>query len=237
MKPKAILFDLDDTIVADDAVYEKAWENVFKKPILQASELDISKLLAAIKQAGEWYYSDPERLRKARQNLYAARREVVTIALSSLGINHPKLARGLADSYSEEKEKVIFVYPDAIETISHFNKEGIPLALLTNGSSEYQRKKIERFGLAPFFSYIFIEGELGMGKPDEQLFRHALGRLGVADPSEAWMVGDRLEHDVKPAQKLGIYAIWVDWRGEGLPESSTVQPDRIIRKLSELLPK
>jgi len=237
MKPKAILFDLDDTIVADDAVYEKAWENVFKKPILQASELDISKLRAAIKQAGEWYYSDPERLRKARQNLYAARREVVTSALSSLGIDHPKLARELADSYSEEKEKAIFVYPDAIETISHFKKDGIPLALLTNGSSEYQREKIERFGLAPFFSYIFIEGELGMGKPDERLFRHALGRLGVVDPSEAWMVGDRLEHDVKPARKLGIYAIWVDWRGEGLPESSTVQPDRIIRKLSELLPK
>ena len=229
MKPKAILFDLDDTIVADDAVYERAWENVFKKPILQAGELDVSKLWAAIKQTGEWYYSDPERLRKARQNLYAARREVVAIALSSLGIDHPKLAYELADLYSEEKEKAYFVYPDAIETISHFKKEGIPLALLTNGSSEYQRKKIERFGLAPFFSYIFIEGELGMGKPDERVFRHALERFGVVDPSEAWMVGDRLEYDVKPAQKLGIYAIWVDRRGEGLPESITVQPDRIIR--------
>jgi len=233
-KPKAILFDLDDTIVADDAVYEKAWENVFKKPILQASELGISKLRAAIKQAGDWYYSDPERLRRARQNLYAARREVVSIALSSLGIDNPKLARKIADSYSTEKEKAIFVYPGAIETISHFKKDGIQLALLTNGSSESQNKKIERFGLAPFFSYIFIEGECGIGKPDDRFFRHALERLGV-DPSEAWMIGDRLEHDIKPAQKLGIYAIWVDWRGEGLPESSTVQPDRIIRKLLELL--
>jgi len=133
-KPKAILFDLDDTIVADDAVYEKAWENVFKKPILQASELGISKLRAAIKQAGDWYYSDPERLRRARQNLYAARREVVSIALSSLGIDNPKLARKIADLYSDEKEKAIFVSPGAIETIRHFKKDGIQLALLTNGS-------------------------------------------------------------------------------------------------------
>jgi len=51
------------------------------------------------------------------------------------------------------------------------------------------------------------------------------------------MVGDRLETDVRPAQKVGIYAIWVDWRGEGLPGSSAIQPDRIIRRLSELLPK
>ncbi len=237
MKPKAILLDLDDTILADDAVYEKAWGNVFEKPIPQASKLDISKLYAAIKQAGEWYYGDPERLRKAVQDRHACRREVVTIALSSLGIDDGRLARELADSYGEEKEKAIFVCPGAIETIRHFKREGIPLALLTNGSSEYQRKKIERFGLAPFFSHILIEGELGMGKPDEQVFRHALELLGVVQPSETWMVGDRLETDVRPAQKLGIYAIWVDWRGDGLPESSAIQPDRIIRRLSELLPK
>ena len=235
MKPEAVIFDLDDTILADDAVYEKAWGVVFEKPIPQASSLDVPRLRAAIKQAGEWYYGDPERLRRAGQNLFAARCEVVTIALSGLGVDDPRLARELATSYGEEKEKAMFVYPGAIETISHFWKEGIPLALLTNGSSEYQRKKIDRFGLAPFFSHILIEGELGMGKPDERVFRHALEMLGVAHPSETWMVGDRLETDVRPAQKLGIYAIWVDWRGEGLPGPSSVQPDRIIRGISELL--
>ena len=237
MKPEAILFDLDDTILADDEVYEKAWRNVFEKPVPQACELDVPRLRTAIRQASEWYYGDPERLRRARQDLRTARREVVAMALSSLGIDDRRLARELADSYGEEKEKAIFVYPGAIETLSHFRKQGVPIALLTNGSSELQRKKIERFELAPFFSHILIEGELGMGKPDEQIFRHALELLGVVHPSETWMVGDRLEMDVRPAQKLGIYAIWVDWRGDGLPESSPVQPDRIIRRLSELLPK
>jgi putative hydrolase of the HAD superfamily len=237
MKPEAILFDLDDTILADDAVYEKAWRNVFEKPVPRARKLDFARLWTAIRRAGEWYYGDPERLRRARQDLCTARREVVAMALSSLGIDDRRLARELADSYGEEKEKAVFVYPDAIETLSHFRKEGTPMALLTNGSSEHQRKKIERFELAPFFSHILIEGELGMGKPDEQIFRHALELLEVVHPSQTWMVGDRLETDVSPAQKLGIYAIWVDWRGEGLTESSPVQPDRIIRTLSELLPK
>jgi len=237
MKPEAILLDLDDTILAYDAVFDKAWRTVLEKPLPQEPELDISELCAAIRQTGEWYYGDPERLRRAGQDRHATRREVVTIALSSLGIDNRELARELADSYGEEKDKAIFVYPGAIETIRHFRSKGIPLALLTNGSSEYQRSKIERFGLAPFFSHILIEGELGMGKPDERVFRHALELLGVVDPSRAWMVGDRLVTDIGPAQKLGIYAIWVDWRGEGLPGSSTVQPDRIIRSLSKLLPK
>ena len=145
-KPKAILFDLDDTIVADDAVYEKAWQGVFEKPAFQECEFDITKLRSIIKKTVEWYYGDPERLQWARQNLPAARREVVSISLSCLGIDDLELARKLADSYGAEKEKAIFVYPGAIETIRHFKNHGVLLALVTNGSSESQRRKLERLG-------------------------------------------------------------------------------------------
>jgi beta-phosphoglucomutase-like phosphatase (HAD superfamily) len=44
MRPKAILFDLDDTILADDVVYETAWEEVFKVPFFQKGTLDIPRL-------------------------------------------------------------------------------------------------------------------------------------------------------------------------------------------------
>ena len=45
------------------------------------------------------------------------------------------------------------------------------------------------------------------------------------------MVGDDLARDVQAAQRLGIFAIWVDAAGSGLPENSAVRPDRIIRSL------
>ena len=38
-------------------------------------------------------------------------------------------------------------------------------------------------------------------------------------------------------QRLGIYAIWIDVHGDGLPADSTTKPDRIIRSLTELLPE
>jgi putative hydrolase of the HAD superfamily len=50
------------------------------------------------------------------------------------------------------------------------------------------------------------------------------------------MIGDNLEWEVEVPQRLGIYAIWMDALGEGLPAHSTVTPDRIIRSLTELLP-
>ena len=49
------------------------------------------------------------------------------------------------------------------------------------------------------------------------------------------MVGDDLERDVSGAQKSGIFGIWLDWAEKGLPDSSTVRPDRTISSLSELL--
>jgi len=49
------------------------------------------------------------------------------------------------------------------------------------------------------------------------------------------MVGDNLEWEVTAPQRLGIYAIWFDSEGRGLPRDSAVRPDRIVRALSELL--
>jgi len=49
------------------------------------------------------------------------------------------------------------------------------------------------------------------------------------------MVGDNLEHDIAGAQRVGIYGVWVDARGEGPPQGAATRPDRIIAALAELL--
>ena len=67
------------------------------------------------------------------------------------------------------------------------------------------------------------------------LYLHAMAALGVSAP-ETWMIGDNLEWEIEAPQRLGIYSIWMDVHGEGLPEGSTVKPDRIIRSLTELVP-
>ena len=55
-------------------------------------------------------------------------------------------------------------------------------------------------------------------------------------PDETWMVGDNLEWEIVAPQRLGIYAIWYDGYGAGLPADSPIKPDRVIRSLPELLP-
>ncbi len=105
---------------------------------------------------------------------------------------------------------------------------------MTNGVGEIQRGKISRFDLGRRFDHIQIEGEHGFGKPEERAYLHALQSLDVTAP-EAWMVGDNLEWEVVAPQKLGIFSIWHDPFGQGLPPGSDIRPDRIIRSLGELL--
>jgi putative hydrolase of the HAD superfamily len=44
-----------------------------------------------------------------------------------------------------------------------------------------------------------------------------------------------LKWEIVAPQRLGIYAIWHDGYGVGLPRISPIWPDRITRRLSELL--
>ena len=75
---------------------------------------------------------------------------------------------------------------------------------------------------------------MGVGKPEEIVYRYALSKLKVK-PEDAWMVGDNLEWDVAAPQRLGLHGVWVDAGGRGLPAGAGVVPHRIIRAFPELL--
>ena len=232
--PEAILLDLDNTILAYDAVAEECWQEVCASFAPRIEGLDAGRLYAAIKEGRDYYWGDAERHRRGRLNLNMARAEAVSIGLSRLGIGDPGLSREMAGAYAVKRDAATIPFPGAIDTLRYFRRRCIRLALVTNGGAEMQRQKIDRFGLAPFFNCILIEGEFGRGKPEEQVFLHVLEQLQVA-PKDTWMVGDDLMRDIAPARGLGITAIWVDWRGEGLPETATVRPDRVIGALSGLI--
>lgn len=232
--PRAILFDLDDTILADSVNGDRCWRIVCDRFAAEVPGLSPDRLMAEIDRMRTWYWSDPDRHRRGRLDLDRARQELVGLALEALGVDAPGLAGRIAHEFSALRYEAIRPFPGAIETLRRLRERGVRLALLTNGSGAAQRRKIDRFGLAPLFDCVVIEGEFGAGKPDERVYRHACDQLGVA-PAEAWMVGDRLDWDVAGPQGLGILGIWVDTLGQGLPPSSPVRPDRIIRSLAELL--
>ena len=231
--PQAVLLDLDDTILDDTGGVVSSWREACASQQSSMNGLDSEAVFDAIDRIREWYWSDPERHRIGRLELAWARAEVVRLALLDIGVDDPDLAWRIGDSYHALREQKIQPFDDSIATVRWLREQGCRLALLTNGGSQAQRDKINRFGLASLFDSILVEGEVGFGKPDPRIYTRALSELRVA-AAETWMVGDNLEWDVAGPQREGIAGIWIDARGQGLPAGRQVRPDRIISRLAEL---
>ena len=234
MLPKGILFDLDDTILAYSEISKPIWKQVCIQYSKENEKLESELLYDTIKKISRWYWSDPERHRIGRSDLNRARREVMEMVFEKLDVNDKSLAHKIGDTFQKRRDEEIQLFKGAKETIEYMHKNNVALAMMTNGEMEKQRAKIDKFGLEKYFRVILIEGEQGFGKPDERVFKKALDGLGLK-PEECWAVGDNLEFDVGGPQKLGIFGIWNDYIGNGLPPDSPVVPDRIITSIQELI--
>jgi putative hydrolase of the HAD superfamily len=149
--PRAILFDMDDTILTDTVNGDRCWQAAFAELAQQAAHLQAESTIAAIKEHARWYWSDRERHRLGRLELNAARRAIVVEALRRVGADDRALAHLLADTCSRLRDEVIAFCEGAHTTLCQIREHGTRLALLTNGAAAPQRRKIERFGLAPLF--------------------------------------------------------------------------------------
>lgn len=233
--PRAILFDLDDTIIDDSSNIVEGWLAAVTSEARSLGGRRPAEVVATVHEVRDWYWSDPVRHRAGRADLRAASTWILTEALSRFGIQDAGLAQRIAHRYRDLREGARSLFPGAIETLERVRSLGVATALLTNGDSAGQRAKLVQFDLARHFDYVCIEGEFGCGKPDERVYRGALQSLTCA-PEHAWMVGDNLEWDVAAPMRLGISGIWHDRFRAGLPDPSPVQPDRIVYGISELLP-
>lgn len=103
------------------------------------------------------------------------------------------------------------LFPDALATLAELRRRGYLLGIVTNrlwGGKPFH-EDLQSIGLLDYFSFkhIAISGDLGLRKPNPQIFEHVLKSFD-ATPQETAMVGDSLSADILGAQPLGIYAIW-----------------------------
>lgn len=236
--PSAILFDLDETIISFGR-RPLLLQEVAEEFAGAFGDLAAPEAAQGLETAFRAFWSDEARHKQWRFQLAQARIHIVEQVFAGWrdrapGLT-PDIARAFAERFHAYREEQAAFFPGALEAIDALHDAGVRLALVTNGAAEPQRAKVERFDLARRFDHVQIEGEAGFGKPEERAYVHALEALGVS-AREAWMVGDNLEWEVAAPQRLGIFSIWHDHLGEGLPTGSDIRPDRIIRSIAELHP-
>ena len=236
--PRAMLIDMDDTILSAYGRPEIAWNTITAEFAEELAPLPPPLVATTVLAFARNFWANAEaawRLKLAEARHLTVKGGFAALAAAGHRALSDDLAIRLADRFTAYREEEMFVFPGAHEAIDRLKALGIKLALVTNGAADTQRAKVERFELAHRFHHIQIEGEHGFGKPEERAYLHAMEALGVT-AKDTWMIGDNLEWEVAAPQRLGIYAVWHDHLGNGLPPESAVRPDRIVTSLSELLP-
>jgi FMN phosphatase YigB (HAD superfamily) len=98
-------------------------------------------------------------------------------------------------------------------------------------------ERLTRWGLIPFISVCVASAEVGLEKPDPAIFDLALRHAGCA-ASEAVMIGDRLDNDIRPARLLGWKTVRV-FQGPGRfqsPRDSWDEPDDTVANVTLIPP-
>jgi putative hydrolase of the HAD superfamily len=204
--PRAMLIDMDETILSAYGRPEIAWNIVAIEFAGELAPLSPQQVAAAIVDSARQFWAAAGA--EWRLKLAEARHEVVrggfaTLAAAGKAVLPLDLAIRLADRFTAYRDEQMFVFPGAHEAIDALKARGVKLALVTNGAAQPQRAKVERFALTHRFDHIQIEGEHGFGKPEERAYLHAMDALGVT-ARQTWMVGDNLEWEVEVPQRLGI---------------------------------
>jgi HAD superfamily hydrolase (TIGR01549 family) len=146
-------------------------------------------------------------------------------ALQQLGIT--KANRTLGENIYEALRIRIpnsrTLFDDTFSTLSELKQRGYILGVVTNrhyGGLPFH-EDLQTMGLLDYFEYehLAISADLGIRKPNPDIFMHALNKLRV-QPEEAAMVGDSLKADILGAKMLNILAIWK-------PKASLIEEARV----------
>jgi len=107
--------------------------------------------------------------------------------------------------------------PGTREVLERASARGLLLAAVSNTifSARRMRLALEEAGLAKPLRFVLSSSDVGCAKPDPEIFRIALERLGTR-AADTLFVGDSWENDVVGASEAGMEAVWISalaWEG------------------------
>ena len=103
------------------------------------------------------------------------------------------------------------------------------LAIISNITSNISRLVLKKYDIRQYFDYVVLSRDLGIRKPDPEIFNFTLQNIGVKN-YETIHVGDSLEQDIQGAKNVGIKTVWI----KGDEGFQNIQPDFLISKVTEL---
>ena len=224
---KHLFFDLDRTLWDFDAAAEVAFELIYDKYHLKGLGIPSAH------ECHEVYHPLNERLWKLYREEKITKDELNRTRfmkpLEHYGIHDIELADHLSEDYVYWSPRIVRLIPGTMELLEYL-KPKYHLHLITNGFQEVQNTKLSLSGMKPYFETLTVSEEVGVKKPNPEIFRYAL-RKANASAEESLMIGDEMAVDIDGARAAGIDQIFFN------PNRKEVEGERTfeVSNLKEIM--
>ena len=213
---EAVLFDLDGTLTSFSASYADFMRKMAARwGITDATDPFFMEYSSAILASGTVTFQSS-----------------IEHALKATGRSVPKDVSTECQESVAKYTEGIQLLPHALSLINRYSS--LPTAIVSNGPFDMQLSALKKFGLHNLVNEVIISGdpEVGVRKPNSEIFRIACSRLGV-DPSQTLMIGDNEVADVQGAKDAGLQAVLI---GELVSAMFEKLSDEQRRALSRITP-
>ncbi|MFH1471764.1 MAG: TIGR02253 family HAD-type hydrolase [Nanoarchaeota archaeon] len=216
---KAILFDLDQTLIDFITLKKKASEKAAEAMV--KAGLKMNKKTAG-KELFDFYLKNGIDGNTAFQEFIKKHNGEMSDRILAAALN----------AYLDAKRHYVKPYTDVIPTLKKLKKKGLKLAIVTDAPRLKAYMRLDAMGITDFFDVVVGFEDTGEAKPSSLPFKKALKELNIK-PEEAMMVGDWPDKDVLGAQKVGMKACWASYGAVRInPE---IKADFEIKKFEKLL--
>ena len=199
MKYKVILFDADETLFD----FKKAEREAFKNTMIEFGvSYDESYHFNIYKEINTAIWKELEEGLITQEKLKTERfRRFIEKIEMDFNEND------FATTYMKYLGEGSFLFEGAKELIEDLSDKYI-LSIVTNGLTAVQERRVKKSVIAKYFKDIVISEEVGISKPNPDIFEHAINNLGKFSKDEVLMIGDSLNSDIRGGINYNIDTCW-----------------------------
>lgn len=216
-QPKAVLFDLDDTLFNRSKVFQ-AWATLFaQQHLLIAENTSLQEILNTFITCDAYGYTPRASFFAQLQQMYPSL---------------PASTETLIEQYYQLQLTLLELTEGTDTLLQTLQAASIPFGIVTNGRA-WQMQKVKGLGLDQRASCVFVSETVGVKKPDPAIFHAAVSRLQIP-VAEILFVGDHPYNDIWGAHSVGMRTAWLK-RTQDWPDTlSSDIADLTITSLAEL---
>jgi HAD superfamily hydrolase (TIGR01549 family) len=223
---QAVLFDLGGTLWDDYPSELAHWETLVGILASHAIETDLDALITQSRESIRSFC--PSMTRAIIWHFCAGQRALYDAVVA-------ELVRGMLERLHDPAEfrRLNPLFPGVPELLERLVAR-YPLAIVSQNFGEAE-EWMGYHGIQEFFQYISLSSSVKLYKPDPRLYVRTCNLLGI-ESGDAMMVGDRLDNDIWPANRLGMTSVRVlaePYRSQQ-PRYHCDAPDYTLERITEL---